>query len=566
MKRLKKLIVFALSASMLLGAVAFADEDTTWKCTVEPDFSNNILVVSGNAAADTTLTVMVLPQGKKPEDIWGLSVKSDKTAVGELSNTTQINLPTVSANPDGIVKFISQYKIDDNGAFVINMGVPESGTYDVWILSNNTNEVYKYADVKFVNSDDYNDAVGKLNDKISDKNGFIGLFEDAELLLKLGFDNLAAKDAAEILFAHQNGTKLLYDYENNKALYSCCQGIAMLNSGKSADMECLLYAMKDDSVFTDWYNKYIKSETAEKYILDKISNKNIKNPSGLANELSEALILYVVENPNGYENIKDIFEDFKNITGINSPTQSLSVYSSLSGEAFASFDALITQYNQLTKNKVNGGGSSGGGGGSSYSGSKLEIGAAQTETAEPMNKDIFDDFDDALWAKDAIVELAAKNVIAGKEDNKFCPNDLITREEFTKLVTAAFINDVEEAEISFEDVPKNRWSYSYVAKAKNAGLINGYSDVEFGAEDLILRQDMAVIIYNTAVYKNAELTDASKTLTFSDDGDIADYAKDCVYALKASGIINGVSDTEFAPSKNATRAEAAMIIYKLLQK
>ena len=183
-----------------------------------------------------------------------------------------------------------------------------------------------------------------------------------------------------------------------------------------------------------------------------------------------------------------------------------------------------------------------------------------------MNKDIFEDLESVPWAKDAIVELAARNVIAGKGGNKFCPDDMVTREEFTKLVTAAFISDVEEAEIAFADVLPNRWSYRYIAKAKAAGLINGYSETEFGAEDLISRQDMAVIIYNTAVYKNVELASASDALTFADDSEISDYAKESVYMLKAMGIINGVSDMEFAPVRNATRAEAAVIIYALLQK
>ena len=220
---------------------------------------------------------------------------------------------------------------------------------------------------------------------------------------------------------------------------------------------------------------------------------------------------------------------------------------------------------------VSSGGSSGGGGGSSSGGrgaaSGLEVfGSAQETVAEPMNKNIFDDLDSVPWATDAIVELAAKGVIAGKGDNKFCPEDMVTREEFTKLVAEAFVPEISGAEISFLDVPKDRWSYPFIAKAKAAGLINGYSETEFGATDLISRQDMAVIIYNTAVYKGVEVMKAEDALGFGDDGEIADYAKESVYALKAMGIVNGVSDMEFAPLRNATRAEAAVIIHKLLRK
>ena len=51
---------------------------------------------------------------------------------------------------------------------------------------------------------------------------------------------------------------------------------------------------------------------------------------------------------------------------------------------------------------------------------------------------------------------------------------------------------------------------------------------------------------------------------FADDGKIAPYAKEAVYALRDAGIINGVSDTEFAPKKNATRAEAAVMLYRFM--
>ena len=54
-------------------------------------------------------------------------------------------------------------------------------------------------------------------------------------------------------------------------------------------------------------------------------------------------------------------------------------------------------------------------------------------------------------------------------------------------------------------------------------------------------------------------------MEFSDDEMISDYAKDAVYALRGAGVIKGVSDLEFAPLANATRAQAAKMIYGLLE-
>ena len=570
MNRFKKIMIGALTAGMLFCTGVYAADNPGWNCSVEPDFSNNCIVAKGSSTADTTITAMVLPQGKKPADVWNLSAKTNKTAVGLLADGSEVNLKAEVGNPAGVLVYTSQFKTDADGSFSLNMGVSDSGTYDVYLLSSDTNKIYEYLNINFSNSSDYSAAVDKLNEKINNKAEFVSLFSDAQLMAKLGFNSVTnARSAAEILFAQQNGKPLPYNYEDNRALYLCCIETANLNAKSNADIDSLIYAVRENADFMKWYNKYIKDEKAEKYLTDKISGKNIGTVDKLSDELTGALILYAVENPDGYMNIKEIFMNFPNITGISSPTSNNSVYSSLAGEKFRNIAELVEKYNQLTKSTPS---QSGGGGGGGFSGGSVSGGSGigftegKIEAVEPMNPEIFEDLDSVPWAKDAIIELASKNVIEGKGDNKFCPNDMVTREEFTKLVAAAFLGDIDGTEITFGDVPAGRWSYQYVAKAKAAGIINGYSDTEFGAADLILRQDMAVIIYNTAVYKNVTLASADDALTFADDGEIAEYAKESVYALKAMGIINGVSDMDFAPLKNATRAEAAVIIYALLRK
>ena len=138
--------------------------------------------------------------------------------------------------------------------------------------------------------------------------------------------------------------------------------------------------------------------------------------------------------------------------------------------------------------------------------------------------------------------------------------------DFAKVKADGVTGVIIRAGYGKYDYQRDKMFDANYAKAKAAGLINGYSETEFGATDLISRQDMAVIIYNTAVYKGVEVMKAEDALGFGDDGEIADYAKESVYALKAMGIVNGVSDMEFAPLRNATRAEAAVIIHKLLRK
>lgn len=88
--------------------------------------------------------------------------------------------------------------------------------------------------------------------------------------------------------------------------------------------------------------------------------------------------------------------------------------------------------------------------------------------------------------------------------------------------------------------------------------IAGSSGGNFRAEDSILRQEMAAMLYNYARANGISLPTGSSD-SFTDDGKIADYARNAVYALKNAGIISGMGDGSFAPSGTATRAQVAQI-------
>ena len=74
---------------------------------------------------------------------------------------------------------------------------------------------------------------------------------------------------------------------------------------------------------------------------------------------------------------------------------------------------------------------------------------------------------------------------------------------------------------------------------------------------------MAVMVYKAIQIKQLALVSGEAT-AFKDEANIASYAKQAVEAIQGAGIINGVGNDEFAPKKNASRAEAAVMIYNLL--
>ena len=100
-----------------------------------------------------------------------------------------------------------------------------------------------------------------------------------------------------------------------------------------------------------------------------------------------------------------------------------------------------------------------------------------------------------------------------------------------------------------------------MAAAVKNDLVKGMGDGVFGIGQAITRQDLATIIWNGV----QNLVPANDGKAFADDSSIADYAKVSVSRLRAAGIIDGMENNSFMPTKNATRAEAAKLLYMTLQ-
>ena len=187
----------------------------------------------------------------------------------------------------------------------------------------------------------------------------------------------------------------------------------------------------------------------------------------------------------------------------------------------------------------------------------------ETPVVAPAENKLFTDIDNVAWAKDAIIALAEKGIVNGVGDKTFAPNANVTREQFAKIVVAAFAPDATEADVDFTDVEYGAWYESYIKKAYAEGIIKGMGDNTFGVGKNVTRQDMCVMIYNGAKAAGVEFTTDAES--FADDDQIADYAKEAVYALKNAGAVSGMTETEFSPQAGATRAQAAKIIYSLIK-
>lgn len=190
----------------------------------------------------------------------------------------------------------------------------------------------------------------------------------------------------------------------------------------------------------------------------------------------------------------------------------------------------------------------------------------QENTVEPIkteHESAFEDIANVPWALEAIETLHEKNLISGISPGYFAPETPVLREEFVKMLVGIINPDVQNVVINFNDCHIEDWYYPYVSVAVGAGIVNGISENEFGAGLCITRQDMAVLCLRAMEWKG--IRPVKQNIVFTDSEEIANYARDAVTVLSGSGILEGFDDGSFRPNEITTRAQAAVIIFRLMK-
>ncbi|QXM05260.1 S-layer homology domain-containing protein [Crassaminicella indica] len=178
-------------------------------------------------------------------------------------------------------------------------------------------------------------------------------------------------------------------------------------------------------------------------------------------------------------------------------------------------------------------------------------------------KTTFKDLQGYEWAKEAIEAMAQKGIISGREEGIFDPSANITRAEFATLMTKMMGYATENMEVPFTDVAKDAWYYSYVGAAYKNGIIRGRSNTIFDPNGNITREEMAVIVAKVLDKQGYEKVGLNGLDIFKDKENIASWAKEGVSLCVKENIISGMGNGQFNPKKNANRAQAAMMLYKL---
>ena len=172
---------------------------------------------------------------------------------------------------------------------------------------------------------------------------------------------------------------------------------------------------------------------------------------------------------------------------------------------------------------------------------------------------IFSDVSADAWYAEAVQWCRDNGIMSGTSNTTFSPNNTMTRAMLAVVLYRAEGSPQVSASASFTDVAPSSWYGDAAAWASENGIMSGYGDGTFGADDPVTREQIATILWR---YDGSAAT--AESAGFADATSISSYAVQAVDWAAEQGIVAGRDGNRFDPQASATRAEVAVILYRYL--
>ncbi|WP_028590792.1 OmpL47-type beta-barrel domain-containing protein [Paenibacillus massiliensis] len=159
-----------------------------------------------------------------------------------------------------------------------------------------------------------------------------------------------------------------------------------------------------------------------------------------------------------------------------------------------------------------------------------------------------------------IQELADRGIVRGTSDKTYEPGREVTRVEFTSMIVRALQLPEEDTILTFTDIQPTEWYIPELKSAIRHVVARGFSDDVFAPNQLISREQASKMLGNVTEQDGT----AGGEERYNDELLIAGWAREEVLGLTQLSLLQGYPDGTFRPKHYVTRAEAAEMIYNLL--
>lgn len=541
MRQRFKQIIALLCGTALLGSVAQA------ATIIDYDTDTRTLQIKGDFSGSSmgTATFSILPAGVDPQQV------DINTA-----NTTNMLYRTLSVQDDGSISSTIVLPEDfENGQYVLR-------TYQDSLLGTNyfgfVGSPIPASDLQMANS-----AASK-NDVLAALQSLSSLGLESSVIEKYG------NTIAEYVFTNRPDG----GYTGTSLMEAVCMGEAMGRlAAKDIGLEDMLTA----------YSAYVEIDYEEDFaslpadIQNEMNNlfAQMENPSGEFNTLfADTLELAQMKCADSFLVLQQLYlayagrndislDEYQNLSNEYIQDQvfvklleSISSASSME-DVNALFHTALDEA-QKEENPSDDGhrGGGGGGGGGGNAATYLPSQSEQTDEPQASPDGAFTDTAQH-WAEGYILQMKERGAVNGFEDGSFRPDQAVTRAEFVKMLCELLQLPTGEGTL-FTDVTADDWFYGVVYAAYDKGIIRGTAADAFSPNEMITREDAAVIIQRTWPMA------AGEAVAFADSPEISDYAVEAINALTSAGVLTGYEDNTIAPKASLTRAEAVTMLCRVL--
>ncbi len=185
--------------------------------------------------------------------------------------------------------------------------------------------------------------------------------------------------------------------------------------------------------------------------------------------------------------------------------------------------------------------------------------ATEEVTEEATVVPTFVDVPEDAYYAEAVAYCAEKGLFNGTSDDEFSPSITMTRGMFATVFGRLQNADLTNVELTYADVKADAYYAPYIAWATEQGIMDGYSNEEFGPDDAITREQAAKMLYAYAT-KVANVTLTEAAAEYADSANVSDWAAEAVAANAAIGYLLADADNNINPTAELTRADACYAV------
>ena len=174
----------------------------------------------------------------------------------------------------------------------------------------------------------------------------------------------------------------------------------------------------------------------------------------------------------------------------------------------------------------------------------------------------FADVVPGAWYYDAVNYVMANGLMDGVSATQFAPDANMTRAMLVTILWRVEGEPVVNYLLPFTDVPGDTWYTEAVRWAASEGIVTGVSDTSFAPNAEITREQLAAILWRYAGGPEAD----GGLAAYSDAAQVSAYAVNAMSWCVEQGIITGTTETTLAPQGTATRAQAAAMLMRFMER